>query len=639
MADNNSIFEQLKADNPFLSVASPLPWENKTPDVSQLNVAVSTQIEQLIRDKRRQPPLPLSGLIFGGVGMGKTHMLTRILRRLRKNAWHAIFVNIRAFTNPKRVTQELLSEIFICLTEPHSNGRSQFDMLMSEMMDMYRERRREDGFTDADMPPPKDYLKRDMPKLSRAFLKCIMQYIGTSDFVVRDKIIEWLREGLDDEDSLSLGLPMRDVSSMDDAECESSAKGILDSLGVVLSYARVPMIICFDELDTMEGKKELIGAWGDTVGFLMNNISGILPLCFVKEGVWDGEFIPVLNQALIQRLRSSKMMMKGCSVQQAKQLVHDRIASNFSEGAEEKYDCLMSLLGDSLKPGMSPREVIQLAGAALTGPQIDPIKEAYSDEFKKVQTEPRAWPPNSDRMILAASEWLSAHSSCEVQGTWGKHIKIAGTVGDRHIAFALPVPKTAQTAMAVVNECIKFLKEYPGSFCCYVKEKKAHKPTWRAFAKKLEDFCADGGHMLELDDESRIEWYALASMINQISNGNVNIYQTSGSRAATLSDAREFIRSINLVPGLFSPNNAETPSNAAPSAPAAPDDILKEAVLRVIKSSPMKIISAEKAVTLLAGKQIHVTRNELLVCVNAHKDSFRTYTSKGRETMIGLAGK
>ena len=76
MADNISIFEQLKADNPFASLSSPLPWGNDTPDLVQLNAEVSSEIEQLIREKRRQPSLPLAGLIFGEAGMGKTHMLT-----------------------------------------------------------------------------------------------------------------------------------------------------------------------------------------------------------------------------------------------------------------------------------------------------------------------------------------------------------------------------------------------------------------------------------------------------------------------------------------------------------------------------------------------------------------------------------
>ena len=69
MEDNTLIFEQLNADNPFISSSAPLPWENMSPDLSQLNSEVSADIEQLILAKRRDPSLPLVGLIFGEAGL------------------------------------------------------------------------------------------------------------------------------------------------------------------------------------------------------------------------------------------------------------------------------------------------------------------------------------------------------------------------------------------------------------------------------------------------------------------------------------------------------------------------------------------------------------------------------------------
>ena len=639
MADNTSIHEQLKAGNPFLSVASPLPWANKTPDVSQLYSSISADIEQLIRDKRREPSLPLSGLIFGGQGMGKTHMLTRILRRLRKNAWHAIFVDVKAFTNPKRITQELLFKIFVCMSQMHSNGHSQFDVLMSEMMNAYHEHRAEDGLSGDDDSSLKTYLKKDMPGLNRTFLKCLLLYIKAGSLAVKDNILEWLREGLDDEDSLALGLPMREVGPMDDAACESDAKAIITSLGLVLAYAKITMIICFDELDTMEGNKELIDALGNTIGFLMNNVSGILPLCFVKEDSWDNAYVPTLNRAIIQRLRTNIMKMNGCSVEQAKQLIHDRIASVFSDNAEEVYNWLISRMGSALTPGLSPRMVIELAKKAIDTDPPDPVKEAFNEEYKKVQDEPRAWPPNSDHMKLAAEAWLKSHDGYDTLKGWGKHLRIFGTLGDKHIALALPVPKTAPTAMAVINECFRFLKEYPGSFCCYVKEKKAHKDTWKVFAKRLGEFVEAGGHVLELDESSRITWYALAATISQIKNGNVTVFSPE-SRTATTDDAREFFRTIDLIPGIFAQPQPET-DTGTPDTPVPPvsPELLKTALHNVIKSSPMKLLTTDKALAILASRNIILSRNDVLSFVEANKHSFRTYSTSSGEIMIGLTGK
>lgn len=640
MADNNSILEQLKADNPFMSLASPLPWENNTPDLLQLNGAVSTEIEQIIRNKRRDPSLPLAGLIFGIGGTGKTHMLTRILRRLRNNAWHVIFVTVRAFTNPKRVMQELLSEIFISLTRPHSEGRSQFDMLMDELTSAYQEHRREDGFTTDNMPEMKTHLKRDLPGIDRNFLKCLLLYLSTEDNAVKYDILEWLRVGLDDDDSQRLGLPLRDVSSMEDVECESSAKTIITSLGSVLAYAHIPMIICFDELDPMRSNKELIEAWGDTVAFLMNNISGILPLCFVKYDIWDDFFRSVLNVSIVQRLQGGEMTMTGCTIEQAKQLIHDRIAARFTDGVEEKYNLMMSRMGSALREGLSPRDVILLARNALRDNLPDnPIKEAYDDEYKKVQAVPHAWLPNSGHLNLALTAWLSARSDCKLLGVWRKYAQLFGTCGHKHFAFIAVTPKSAATATAAINEGIKFLEKYPDGFCCYVKDNRSHKLSWKVFGQRCDEFVRLGGRIAVLDGDTRSAWYALASLVNQLNSGNVNVYDASGVRPATLTDAQGFLYSLDLVPGLFDAGISKPEPTASPE-PAAPMPDIKPALTSIIDSSPMKLITVDKALNLLAAKGFTVSREELLSFVSADKLTFRVYPAKsGSDVMLALNTK
>ena len=117
---DSEILTLLKQNNPFISPASPLPDGNSNPDLLQLSSEASENIEQLIRHKRREPKLPLAGLILGEQGTGKTNMLARILRKLRDNARPIIFINVRAFKNPKTVVQHLLDEIFISLRQTHS---------------------------------------------------------------------------------------------------------------------------------------------------------------------------------------------------------------------------------------------------------------------------------------------------------------------------------------------------------------------------------------------------------------------------------------------------------------------------------------------------------------------------------------
>ena len=644
------IFDQLTADNPFISSSSPLPFENKSPDLAQLNNEVSEEIEKLIMTKRRNPSLPLAGLIFGEAGLGKTHMLSRILRRLRKNAWKIVFVAVRTFTNPKRLHQELLSEIMLSMNRQHSEGRTQFDMLMDEVMNAYHEHRVNDTFTSVPATDLKFYLKRDIPGMDKNFLKCILLYLGTDDRIRKDNILEWLREGLDEEDSQALGLPLREASELDDTACESFAKNVIISLGSLLAYAHIPMIICFDELDIMRHNKELVEVWGDSVAFMMNTISGVLPLCFIKSNIWDDVFRPALNVSILQRLDTGKITMLGCTVDQAKQLIHDRIADKFPDTAEEKYNWLISRMANTLTEGMSPRDVFRLARQALrdpTGTPIDSITEAYEEESRKITAEPRSWPPSSEHLSAALREWLASHDGWKTIGGYGRYIKLVGTLDGKTIAFCSIAPKSASSASASANECCKFLDEYPRSSCIYIMEKSAYKNTWLKFRERLSAFQSAGGRVLVLDSLTRIEWYALASLVNRITSGNVNVYSMSGSRTAKLQDAGAFIRSKDLVPGLFPKTTPQSPAAPAfPTPPTPPENppvvipdtsALKNALVSILKASPMNIVAPEKALTLLDAKGFGISRTDLLALVNIGKETFRVYPAKnGTDVVIGL---
>ncbi len=320
MSNSASIKEQLSKNNPFRYNVSLPPETNKSPDLQQLNADISGEIEQMLRDKRRTPSTPAAGLILGGAGAGKTHMLARILRKLRSHGWHAIFVTVKTFHNPESVLHDLLSDIIISLTLKGSGHRSQLDMLLSEMMNSYREQRAKDGFADIDKLNLRTYLMKDMLSIDKNFLNCMLGYLGTQDEAIRANIIQWLRSGLDEEDSLQLGLPFVDVDSMTDAGRENRARKILVSLGLVMGYARVPMMVCFDELDAMPHDKDIINAWGRVISFLVNEAWGMIPLAFMKPDTWNDVFIAVLNDAIIDRLRT-KMTMKGCTIEQARQLV------------------------------------------------------------------------------------------------------------------------------------------------------------------------------------------------------------------------------------------------------------------------------------------------------------------------------
>lgn len=653
MADRISIPLKLRENNPFSSPASPLPWNNNNPDLQNLNRETSDEIEQLVRKKRLEPAVPLGGLILGEAGSGKTHMLTRILRRLRNNAQLAVFVTVKAFTAPGTVTHHLLSEIFGSLRQTHSNGRSQFDMIVSEFMDSYAEHRRNDGFDSIESLDTRVYIKKDIPNLDRNFLKCLLLYMSASDEAVKIDILDWLQSGLDDEASLRLGLPSRDTNYMTDDRREQDAENMLISLGLVLGYAKVPMIICFDQLDGMKDKensRELITAWGNIISLLMNDLSGILPLCFMRAQTWNDVFLPVLDEAVVQRVKNNRMTMRECSIKQAQQIVHDRIASAFNEDAEEIYRWLISRM--TLTQGLSPRDVIELANRIVTSPDT-PITEdeevrrailsIYGDEYKKVQASPQAWPPNAEHLKLALEVWLSSFDGISLVKSAGKYIRVQALRGDKRFAFVIVIPKAHYTASAGLNEAMRFMREYPGCFCCYVLEEKSHKKTWKKFAENLAEFKNAGGFVVSLSKDSRINWYALAALTNRVDNGDVNIYSQSSHRAAKRSDMAEFLQTLKLIDHealRFTPASityVPTPTKKAPKV-YYDDKLFADTLHSVIQDSPMKILAVDKAAELLRQRGINAGRNEILASVKNNYDRFRTFTSKN-DVLVTLADK
>ena len=645
MTDSTSIQQRLRENNPFASLSSPFPWENTNPDIAQLNRDTSEEIEQLIRQKRREPSVPLAGLILGEIGYGKTHMMMRILRRLRNNSQPALFAAVKAFRNPKGVMQHMLSEIFINLKLTHSGGRSQFDMLAEGIVNAYKERRMNDGFDDISSLDMRKYLARDIPRLDRNFLKCILMYINTDDEFVRADILEWICDRLDDETSESLGLPFKDTSSMTEERREELAEKNLLSLGLVMGYAKMPMIVCFDQLDNMKSP-ELIGAWGEVVALLMNDLSGVLPLCFLKAATWEDNFRPVLDAAVVQRIEHMKMEMKGCTSQQARQLIHEKIAAVFRNDTEEVYQWLISRMGDVIRDGLSPRKVIQLAGDAVEenhSPE-DSVQSAFNEEADKVRAVPVAWPPNAEHLTLALELWLSSLDGFTVTRSPGKYIRLQGIHGDRKFAFIIVIPKSHVTASNGIREGMRFLEEYPGSFCCYVLEERSHKATWKKFAENLKDFEQAGGFVARLDKDSRVNWYALTALINRIDNGDVNIYSSSSTRTAGRNDILGFVRTLRLIDSntlKFSPVSVKYSPPVPKSKPEVyyDDKLFADTLRSIISASPVKLLTADKAASLMAQRGVRAGRNEVIAFVRKNPENFRTYTSRSGDILITSAEK
>ena len=658
--EDNKILTKLRENNPFVSSASPLPWENKNPDLLQLSREASEDIEQLMRHKRREPSTPLAGLILGEAGAGKTHMLTRILRRLRGSSVKAVFVAVKTFRDPGSVTKHLLDEIFISLKRIHSNGRTQFDMIMSEFAASYQEHRQQEDY----LLDIRSQVAKDIPGLDRNFLKCFTNYLSAEDAATKNDLLDWLSDGLEGDDAMRLGLPERDLNSMSDSRREQEAEKVLIALGQILAYAKVLMVVCFDQMDAMRDR-ELISAWGNIINLLMNDLSGILPLCFVRSEIWNDVFMPVLDDAVVSRLRNNTMIMKTCSLEQAKLLIRAKIEYVFGNESQKIFDWLIARMGSTLHDGYSPRSVIELANHAITAtgtmtsenktPQIpenddeeiiiETIKKAYEDEYKKVEAEPNVWPPNAEHLVLALEVWLKSFEDIDIQKNEAKRTKkIFGQYRGRNFAFIIFVGKIHSGAIAGLNRGVEFLENHKQDFCCYISEKKIHKPTWKQVAKNMKKFSDIGGRVLMLDDKTRIRWYALTALINRIDNGDVNLYLKSGNRPATRGDIKKFAqKNIKLVDFPFdvevNVDNEEinrTNENFELKNSNINEELIFNILSGILSASPMKMQSVKRSCELLAQRGINITEEKLISFLKREK-AFKIYQNDVDDPIVTLS--
>ena len=554
---NDSVIRsQLVAKNPFASSAAPNPWDNANPDLDSLNRTVVDHIDLLLKMTRENPAETFAGLILGEAGAGKTHMLKRVLRRIRESGEIAIFVTVRAFMDPESVMQDLLREVFISMGREHGDGKLQIDLLLEALDKAYRRDFREDALGGMARLEP---LQMKLDRVNNDFLRCLLLYASTEDASLKNDILRWMRGESDESFSEKLDVIACNWDEMTPAAQEKKARDRLLSLGHVLRYVRVPMLVCFDQLDGMTSE-DLLNAWGTAASLLINDVYGVLPLAFLRADTWEQRFSPRLDDAVRQKFLNHRLPMANCNLEQAKQLIKERIKAFFDDDdeVEQKYQWLMARLNTTLKPGYSPRMVITLANQAIqeAGAGADAahevehaLAEAYREECDKVASDPNAWPPNADQLLDALEMWLGSRPEFNVSRSDDKYVRLSGqrSAGGRATpcAFIVLTARNHLSAAAALKRGVDFLSAHPDGLCCYVTDKRVFRgpENWRKVHELLGQFRALKGRTVVLQPDGRAAWYGLVAFQNKVCNGDVTLYPPSGGpRLATPEDLSGYMK-------------------------------------------------------------------------------------------------
>lgn len=504
----------------------------------------------------------------------------------------------------------------------------------------------------------------------------LLLYADTEDASLKEDILFWLMGESDESFPERLKVPDCDRDAMAPKAREDEASKMLLSLGHVLRYARVPMLVCFDQLDGMDSP-DLINAWGKVLSLLVNDVSGMLPLAFLRADTWNHRFSRVLDSAVVQRF-SRPVPMGNCSLDQARQLVKNRIAAFFVEGSEEKYRWLMARLEGKLRTGYSPRTVIDLANRAIheDGSETPPenpretrspdaaeanevreaertLTAAYREECDKVASDPNAWPPNADQLLDALEMWLGSRPEFDVSRSDDKYVRLSGqrSAAGRvtPCAFIVLTARNHLSAAAALKLGIDFLNAHPDGLCCYVTDERVFRgpENWRKVHDLLGQFRALKGRAVILEPGGRAAWYGLVAFRNKVCNGDIALYPSSGQRTTTREDFSRYMKEgfrlelLDLGGKGDAPDDdsdggvppAAEPRNADGSAPD--EERLTRAVLSLLKGSPMKMMGAELLVGALHREGVNIGYQALLAGLNRQKALFRLYPS-GNGTLVAM---
>lgn len=455
----------LKRENPFTSSSVGDPWEERYPDVESVNKLAFEQITQLIDQKTENPAHPCAGLVFGEVGSGKTHLISRILKYGRQAKFPFSFAYIQPIEDPEQTYRYFLREVMINLCYPidKSSNTNQLDIILEKSFKEVIEKfypktpvRKADQFLFEFRRDPFHFFRqkkinlglfRDLGKmvkeiiqskkiekkviesmrvkfsdLPKEFLRVLFQYQYPEK---RTAAMEWLKGVTIDEEDAAL---LKVVNRLNDspAMLEQKSRNILSYMGTLLAYYKLPLVICFDRLENYDTDAK-IRSMGKIIEFLVDKAKAMLPVVFVRGQQWDEKIIKKLNQQVITRLKTNEFKLKGCDCDQSPEIIRTRLASVLGEDNSDPFfpfdkEELTNIFKTRLH---SPRQVIILANQRLK--QI-----LYPDRTPKpVRAEsvhaPIASIPEADAPVpLESVQYLS---DVETQSSHAVEVQDSSAVG------------------------------------------------------------------------------------------------------------------------------------------------------------------------------------------------------------------
>lgn len=574
--------QAIRQHNPFAaaSVGDPMIafGNNEFPDVPSVNKTAFDEICRLVSHKQVQPDDHFAALVLGEVGEGKTHLMARLRRLSRKAEPPFAFAYIQPIEDPERPFGYLLREWISNLRHPGPNGPwdTWLDWLLGAIfLDVIESQGRKP-------PGPKvremlAIIRNDPASLfgfpvsepafqemeKRAWGLMLSQIPGMLPDVwialkglrhaaKRPIAMAWLQGVLlSPQESRRLGISLE--TAISPAAREDEARGRLMALSALMARYRQISVICFDRLENLETNAQ-VRAFGKMVEFLVDAMPATLPVACFRGFQWEEILRNQLNQHVVSRLEANCFYLEGCGPDQAVDIIRSRLAAALgTHGLTEEAsagndlypfdpDALRDAFSSSLE---SPREVVIRANRMLQkilGTSEKSAKPANPDDILTAAfLEQRRIlaadfdSPSPDRLRRALHIFLTFHPRLEISVQDGnKYINFICQIsyGDQTIPVAFIIDSETHhlSVGAALDQGIAFMEASPESRAVYIREAARSIPkTWRGTLDKMQSFEKLGGCVAFLDQDSVIDWLALAHLHYRIMEDGVSTTDPQGS--------------------------------------------------------------------------------------------------------------
>lgn len=546
----------LRQNNPFRSCAA--QTEGKEPDFPGLHAQVKEKVQQLIQQQRDYPDRVLALRIMGAPGSGKTHLLQGFIHDYKQKSSNStqkrIFIaHIPHCRSPQSTLAQLRREIMSQLvqeTPKFSNTRkSHISNLIYALCGKL-------GIENAKNRVPKLSKIMDLEKtedIDRSLLHCLVTYHQSQNR--RDECRQWLQGHLRDPQFYTF--PLTPIPE-DPYEQEQQAWRVLIGLGNLLKICQIPLILCFDQLESISHDPKLIEAW-ETRLYLAEQMRSTLTMVFLIEEHWL-KISKHLDPAYIQRLSCNVYHLHNCSRDESIEILRSRLESVAFPKKEKREQALKWLIeefdhdaeDEFTLDDQSPRNVISLANKLIEHdvkafPKTSIaqcLQQAFEEQCKEIAQNLQAFEEHDDYLLHALELSLRARAA-ELPQKEHRDKDNFRALSSGKTAFFICTVASPQTMNAALNRAQIWLKQR-GS-CHYIGEYGTMKETWVKTKEKMQAFEQQGGKIYLLQRDDLIRLYALHQLDCEIKACNVLHQGVALNSEALISHFNDLSFGVHLV--------------------------------------------------------------------------------------------